>query len=988
MTKILGLDLGTNSIGWAVTEKNQNKDFTLIDKGVRIFQEGIKIEKGQESSKAAERTEFRSARRIKYRRKLRKIALLKTLSQNGFCPELTKQELDNWRYQKIYPSETSFLNWQKTDHNGNKNPYYFRALAVEQKLDLSSSNDRYKIGRAFYHIAQRRGFLSNRLNIDKESEGVVATEIEKISEEKGDKTLGQYFYELYQKGEKIRSHYTHREKHYLDEFERICRFQQLPDELVQQLRKDIFYQRPLKSQKGMVGNCPFEKNKPRCPVSHPHFEEFRMYSFINNIQIKSPEDDHLRILTEEERALIIPLFYRKSKEHFNFEEIAKKITPKGVSFFYHRSKNNIPESYLFNYPMRTSVSGCKSISQLRGVFGDDWREGVENKYLLKRQKTGSKSIDELVNDIWHVLFNYNSTERLFGFAKTRLGFNDDEATRFSKISLKKDYASLSLKAINKILPYLKDGLIYSHAVFMAKLEDLIPKKIWEKQENKALLKKEIHRIIQSQNQEKQLADIVNGIIKTHRDDNSTWSENEFWQETLWNDIQKKLTGYLGKTKWENMTEEERSTFEKLIFQRIRVQMSNNLGKGEYLKTKRIDERVKEFISDHFEIDEKTLEKLYHPSATEVYQDALRKKDGKYYLGSPLISSIRNPMAMRSLHQVRKVVNELIKEGTIDRETKINIEMARDLKNANERKALQQWQRLRETEREEYKKQLRKDIKAATGRDIEPGERDILKYQLWEEQNHICLYTGETIAVSEFIGDNPKYDIEHTIPRSLSLDNSQVNLTLCNNEFNRKIKRNKIPYELPNHSEILKRIEYWKEYIAEAQEGIERAVKKSRANSDNKVIKDKAIQQRHFLKYKLDYWKQKYRRFEMNDVPDGFKNSQLVDTGIITKYARLYLKTVFNNVYTVKGQTVSDFRKMWGIQPEYKKKERINHIHHCIDAITMACMTKESYEELAKAYHEWEGEERISVSDMPSVEKPWPTFSEDVKEVENEVLISH
>lgn len=417
-------------------------------------------------------------------------------------------------------------------------------------------------------------------------------------------------------------------------------------------------------------------------------------------------------------------------------------------------------------------------------------------------------------------------------------------------------------------------------------------------------------------------------------------------------------------------------------------MSNNLGKGEYLKTKRIDERVKEFISDHFEIDEKTLEKLYHPSATEVYQDALRKKDGKYYLGSPLISSIRNPMAMRSLHQVRKVVNELIKEGTIDRETKINIEMARDLKNANERKALQQWQRLRETEREEYKKQLRKDIKAATGRDIEPGERDILKYQLWEEQNHICLYTGETIAVSEFIGDNPKYDIEHTIPRSLSLDNSQVNLTLCNNEFNRKIKRNKIPYELPNHSEILKRIEYWKEYIAEAQEGIERAVKKSRANSDNKVIKDKAIQQRHFLKYKLDYWKQKYRRFEMNDVPDGFKNSQLVDTGIITKYARLYLKTVFNNVYTVKGQTVSDFRKMWGIQPEYKKKERINHIHHCIDAITMACMTKESYEELAKAYHEWEGEERISVSDMPSVEKPWPTFSEDVKEVENEVLISH
>ena len=71
MAKILGLDLGTNSIGWAIVEKN-NSDFTLIDKGVRIFSEGVKTEKGIESSRAAERTSYRSARKIKYRRKLKK----------------------------------------------------------------------------------------------------------------------------------------------------------------------------------------------------------------------------------------------------------------------------------------------------------------------------------------------------------------------------------------------------------------------------------------------------------------------------------------------------------------------------------------------------------------------------------------------------------------------------------------------------------------------------------------------------------------------------------------------------------------------------------------------------------------------------------------------------------------------------------------------------------------------------------------------------
>lgn len=54
MAKILGLDLGTNSIGWAVVEKERDSEFQLVDKGVRIFQEGVKIEKGQESSKAAE----------------------------------------------------------------------------------------------------------------------------------------------------------------------------------------------------------------------------------------------------------------------------------------------------------------------------------------------------------------------------------------------------------------------------------------------------------------------------------------------------------------------------------------------------------------------------------------------------------------------------------------------------------------------------------------------------------------------------------------------------------------------------------------------------------------------------------------------------------------------------------------------------------------------------------------------------------------------
>ena len=87
MTKkrILGLDTGTNSLGWAVVDQEESGQYTLIDKGVVIFQEGVKIEKGVESSKAAERTEHRALRRQYFRRRLRKIEVLRALMKYDLC---------------------------------------------------------------------------------------------------------------------------------------------------------------------------------------------------------------------------------------------------------------------------------------------------------------------------------------------------------------------------------------------------------------------------------------------------------------------------------------------------------------------------------------------------------------------------------------------------------------------------------------------------------------------------------------------------------------------------------------------------------------------------------------------------------------------------------------------------------------------------------------------------------------------------------------
>lgn len=99
MERILGIDTGTNSLGWAIIEKEDGVT-KLIDKGTNIFSEGVKIEKGIESSKVAERTEHRSVRKHYWRRKVRKIRLLAILSDNHLCPPLDKSSLRQWRLKK------------------------------------------------------------------------------------------------------------------------------------------------------------------------------------------------------------------------------------------------------------------------------------------------------------------------------------------------------------------------------------------------------------------------------------------------------------------------------------------------------------------------------------------------------------------------------------------------------------------------------------------------------------------------------------------------------------------------------------------------------------------------------------------------------------------------------------------------------------------------------------------------------------------------
>lgn len=896
MERILGIDTGTNSLGWAIIDKEDGK-IQLVDKGTNIFSEGVKIEKGIESSKAAERTEHRSVRKHYWRRKIRKIRLLTILSNNHLCPPLDKSSLRQWRLKKIYPNNELFMEWQRTEDKACVNPYKFRYICLTQKLDLTDVTQRYILGRALYHLNQRRGFLSNRKETTKESEGSVKKDINTLTEKMklaGCEYLGEYFYQLYQKGEKIRNHYTARKEHYLKEFHAICIKQELDSDLIMKLEKAIFDQRPLKSQKGQVGTCTFEKGKSRCPSSHPLYEDFRMFAFINNIkvQIHTLYEHAERGLTDEEKLSIIPLFKRKSKRTFPFEDIAKKLAGKN-NYCYCKSKEEKP--YRFNYQMDAQVSGSIVNAQLEEIFGEDWLSGACEVYTLAKDK----SRFQIMNDVWHVLFFYDDDEKLKEFAANRLQLDEEQAEKFSKISMPNDYASLSLKAIRKILPYMRDyGLIYSEAVFLANLVEVLPKHIWGIKEMRVAV---IENVI----------DVMHSFDKNNID---------------------------GLT---------------------------------------LEQCVKTFLKDRYNVEDADLKKLYHPSMMDLYPRQRPNEEGIYQLGSPRISSVKNPMAMHSLFRLRKVVNLLLKEGKITPETKIHIEFSRDLNDANKRKALQVLQRQNEKDREECRKKIAEHI-------ANPTDSDILKYQLWEEQNHKCLYTGEEIGITDFLGDDPGYDIEHTIPRSVGGDSTKMNLTLCSKRYNRDVKKTKLPSQLANHEDILERIAGWKDKYEELDKQIRKINTKGAVSKEDK---DRLIQRKHQLKEQSKYWKGKYERFIMTEVPEGFSRRQGTDISVISRYARMYLKSVFKQVYIVKGLATSKFREMWGLQDEYTKKERVNHVHHCIDAITIACIDKGAYDKLAEYYHKYD-EYKYYKGERPTFELPWPSFVSDVKNIQDELLIAH
>jgi CRISPR-associated endonuclease Csn1 len=442
---ILGIDLGSNSIGWAMIGLSQGKPVGLTRAGVRVFDAGMEgdLESGREESRNVARRDARMQRRQMARRARRLTKIFHILQRIGLLPPADlktpeqRQEFVNQLDSNIIASD-----WFKTKRAANNigeidqvMPYLLRAAALDEPLEP------YYLGRALSHLGQRRGFLSNRKKPMKkgEDEGVVKESIADLRQkiqESGARTLGEYFLHLNPFERRIRQRWTHRDM-YEGEFEKIWEAQAahhpvlLTPERKKELKRAIFYQRPLRFPRELVGHCELEPEEIRAPRHYFIAQRFRLLQSLNNLRVAMPGEPE-RDLTQEERTILDSELELQGDRTFG--QIRKLLGLKRATFNLESGGEKLLRGN------RTTAQFCK-------VFGERWLEmsAVEHEQALQ-------DVRSIVKD-----------ETRLSRGSKHWKLDPEHSRQFAAISLEPDYFNLSRKAMERLLPLLETGVSYATA---------------------------------------------------------------------------------------------------------------------------------------------------------------------------------------------------------------------------------------------------------------------------------------------------------------------------------------------------------------------------------------------------------------------------------------------------------------------------------------------------------------------------------------------
>ncbi|HEX7870673.1 MAG TPA: HNH endonuclease domain-containing protein, partial [Chryseobacterium sp.] len=767
------------------------------------------------------------------------------------------------------------------------------------------------------------------------------------------------------------------------------------------------------------------------------YEEYRTWVFINNLNLVAPKGENQQDYILEK---IYPLFY-KSKPDFELIDIDKQLKKDGAK---RQSRHH----------EKTKVLSVKLLKQFQDIFGEDWKEllqwnitGNRDSQPIKREST-----TYTFEDLWHVLLTFDGQENLKKFALEKLNLDEEKATKFSKIKLQQGYATLSLSAIKKILPYLQKGFLYSHAVYMANLYKMLDEgTISETLVNH--FADEVLQILNKDSSNRKNATIINSLISEMLNDENRYyiSDNRNLDDKEKEIVLKSIIDNYGQDTWENFSEQVKAeTIEFVSEKYLEFLKKAYTQKGNlFIQPERIHDKIFAFLRDTYHVTEDKKKYLWHPSEQENYTKAedyneysignkkyyVKEASSQYFVAKnadayfegrqikllgnpePLSKGFKNPMALKSLHKLKNLVNFLLQTGKIDEETRVVVEIARELNDKNKRKAIGIWQKEREKENEVYKKELETYRETFPNVKLIDENTLIRKIRLWHEQNKICLYTGKPISFADLIIGN-KYDFEHTIPASISFDNELKNLTISDSTYNRVHKKKLFPTQLPNyefeqnldgnkHNPIIRNIEFifgertvehkeikgktekivkWKK-IDELEKQFDEWKKKA-SYASTKEIKDNCIVKYHTVKMDLDYLKAKLSTFTITEYKAGWRNNQIRDTQIITKYALPYFKTLFKRVSVEKGVVTDIFKKVYKVQSKDEKKDRSVHSHHAQDAAILTLIPNAFHRERIIKLYQNEIDNRTGKI-YHETPLDWENFSERyILELKDKILINN
>ncbi|OSZ82588.1 type II CRISPR RNA-guided endonuclease Cas9 [Chitinophagaceae bacterium IBVUCB1] len=1007
--KVLGLDLGTTSIGWAfVLEDESNTEKSEILKlGVRVnpltTDEQLNFEKGKPVSINAERTLKRSMRRNLQRYKLRRnnlIAILKehniitdtsvlaendkhtTHSTYALRAKAATEQLELEEFARVllminkkrgYKSSRKAKNQDegqlidgmaiaKRLYEENLTPgqlcyqllkdgkkilpdFYSSDLQVEFnkvwdlqakhypailtddfKKEIQGKGQRataaiFSKVHGMYTAENKGSFLNKKLQAYKwRSEAVtmqldirevayVLAEINNnLSSSSGylgaisdrskelyfnNLTIGEYLYNHLKNNPHARTkNQVFYRQDYMDEFEKIWTVQaqhysQLTDALKAEIRDVIiFYQRKLKSQKGLVSFCEFEnkiievtgedgKIKKKTvgakvsPKSSPLFQEFKIWQTLGYIKAKNKItgveltfDDsakqtlfnELNVKNELSANQAFKLLGYKAEEwELNYKELDGNKTNKVLYDAYLKmmASEDDEESAI-------SFSSTDLKDNVAAFFE---KEGIDTSILFFDAELDGKDFEKQPSyQLWHLLYSYQEdssptgTEALYMLLNKKFGFKKEYATILANITLSGDYGSLSAKAMRKIYPYIKENTF------------------------------------------------------------STACE---------------LAGYNHS---KSLTKEE------------------------------LQNRP---LSDKLEILSK--------------------------------NSLRNPVVEKILNQMVNVVNAIIAEPSLGKPDEIRIELARELKkNASERAEMTDSINKAKAEHDAIRIKLNNDFNIKN-----PTKNDIIRYKLYEElknNGYHTLYTNMYIPPEILFTKD--IDIDHIIPQAVLFDDSFSNKTLCFRNDNLK-KANRTAYDYIST-----------EYGEEALTAYEQRVKMIYEAKDGNGIK-----------------KAKYNKLlkKGSEIGSGFIERDLRNTQYIAKKAKQMLEDVCRTVVPTTGSITDRLREDWGLTnvmqelniEKYRRlgltekverrdgsfKEKIidwtkrnDHRHHAMDALTVA-FTKHSHIQYLNNLHA-RGDKSGSVYGIEQKETykdkegnrkfnlPIPSFREEAKKHLDSILISY